>query len=343
MIALMKRVIRQISGDKRTVAMIIVAPLLILSLVYLLLGGTNYTPKIAMDEWMLPQAMRESFEEQDIEIVDISIMPDFDARGYLLENKDIDAVFSFFPVIGEIKITLYEAGNKGGEAIKAIQSAMARMNPSGNVRTEFVIGDPDESLFDALGYVFLGVISFFLIFIISGMALVRERSAGTLERMMMTPLRRGGVVAGYTLGYGLFAAIQAVILVVFTIYALGIHCNGNIGWVLLIMLMLAVCAVLFGELISIFANTEFQVVQFIPIAIIPQIFFSGLIPLETMPYHLGNLSYIMPIFYGCSGIREVMRAASGFSVIWPYLAALAGYIVVLFILNTLALKKYRKL
>jgi ABC-2 type transport system permease protein len=79
------------------------------------------------------------------------------------------------------------------------------------------------------------------------------------------------------------------------------------------------------------------------IRFIPQIFFSGLIPLDTIPYHLGNLGYVMPIFYGCSAIKEVMRVGSGLGAIYPYLLALLGYIVVLNVLNTLALKKYRRI
>jgi len=339
--ALAKRVVRQISGDKRTVAMMLVAPLLILALMYLLLGGTAYTPTIAIDKDVLPQALVSALEGQDVKLKDITIPDDFDAKSFLSDNRDVDAVFSVSP--SGMNITMYEAGSKSGAAMKAIQNAAAALNPSSGMTTAFVVGTAGESTFDSLGYVFLGVISFFLIFIVSGMALVRERSGGTLERMLMTPVTRRGVVAGYTAGYGLFAVIQAVILVLFTIYALGVTCAGNVLWVVLTMLLLAITAVAFGELISIFANTEFQVVQFIPIAIIPQIFFSGLIPLDTIPYHLGNLGYIMPIFYGSMAIKEVMRVGNGFGAIWPYLLALVGYIAGLSILNTLALKKYRKI
>jgi len=269
-------------------------------------------------------------------------MPDgFDAEAYLLGNRDVDAVFSASRE--GMRITLYEAGNKSAAALNAIRGAAATLNPASAMDLEFVVGSPDESTFNSLGYVFLGIISFFLIFIVSGMALVRERSGGTLERMLMTPVTRQGVVAGYTLGYGLFAVVQAVILVLFSTYVLGVTCQGNVAWVVLVMLLLAISAVSFGELLSIFANTEFQVIQLIPIAIIPQIFFSGLIPLDTIPYHLGYLGYIMPVFYGCSAIREVMRAGSGIEAIWMYLLVLLAYTAVLSILNSLALKKYRRI
>jgi len=339
--ALAKRVIRQIAGDKRTVIMMIFAPLLILALMFLLLGGTTYTPAIAIDKAALPPSLISALEKQDVNLKDITISDNFDAKNFLLENKSVDAVFS--ATQSGMSITMFEAGSKSGAALKVIQNAAAEISPSSSMTTTFVVGSADESTFNSLGYVFLGIISFFLIFIISGMALVRERSGGTLERMLMTPVTRRGVVAGYTMGYGLFAAIQAVVLVLFSIYVLGMSCAGNVAWVVLIMLLLAITAVSFGELISIFANTEFQVVQLIPIAIVPQVFFSGLIPLDTIPYHLGYLGYIMPVFYGSMAIKDVMRTGSGFGTIWPYLLALAGYIAILSILNTLALKKFRRI
>ena len=341
MMALAKRVIRQIAGDKRTVAMMLVAPMLILTLLFLLLGGADYKPTIAIDKASLPSAAVNMLEKQDVRLKEIAASADFDAKAYLSENRDVDAVFSFSQM--KLSITMYEAGSKSAAVMKVIQGAASSINPLFSMETAFVVGSSDESVFGSLGYVFLSVISFFLIFIVSGMALVRERGGGTLERMLMTPVTRWGVVSGYTMGYGLFAVIQAVILVLFSIYALGVSCLGSVGWVVLIMLMLAVSAVAFGELISIFSNTEFQLVQMIPIAIVPQIFFSGLIPLDTIPYHLGYLGYIMPIFYGSSAMREVMRVGGGFAAIWPYLLALLAYIAVLNALNALALRKYRRL
>jgi len=352
MSAIAKRVIRQIAGDKRTVIMIIIAPMLILTLIYLLLGGTDYVPTIAYDRVSM-SPFTDILRKYDVNTVDVTIDEEiFDAESYLIENRDVDAVFYFSaaPSFGyahqsifTMHIVLYESGSsKSNAAMNTMHSALAGLLIP-NLEITFVVGSTDETMFDSLDYVFLGVISFFLIFIVSGMALVRERSAGTLERMLMTPVTRGGVVAGYTLGFGLFAVIQAVILVLFSLYVLGAHTQGSAVWVILIMLMLAITAVSFGQLISIFANTEFQVVQLIPIAIIPQIFFSGLIPLDTIPYGLGNLGYAMPVFYGCTAIKEVMRFGGGINTIWPYLLALLGYIAVLSILNITALKKYRKI
>jgi len=340
MISLAKRVIRQVAGDKRTMALILFAPLLIITLMYLLLSDTSYIPTIAVDESNLPSAFVSALREQQVTLVDIEA-ENIDFEQFLKENKDVDAVLTA-PGSG-LSITMYESSTKSGAAMKAIQDAMASLNPAGQIQVSFVAGDPDHSLFDSMGYAFFGIISFFLTFIVSGMALVRERSSGTLERMLMTPITRTKVIGGYTLGFSLFAVVQAVVLVVFSIYVLGLHTEGNVIWVILVMLLLAIAAVSFGELISIFSNTEFQVVQLIPITIIPQVFFSGIIPLDTIPYHLGNLCYIMPIYYGCAAIKEVMILGHGLDYIYPFILALLAYIAVLGALNTLALKKYRKL
>lgn len=340
MISLAKRVIRQILGDKRTLMLMIFAPLLIFTLIYLLLGDSAYKPTIAVNEDKLPEALVTALKEQDADIINVTDA-DSDPDSYLKENKEVDALFTMSK--SGSSITMYEASSKSGEAMKAIRKALEALNPAMKMDTRYIYGVENESTFQTMGYIFLGVISFFFIFIISGMALVRERNSGTLERMLMTPIKRKSIIYGYTMGYGLFAILQTVILVLFSLYVLDLNSKGNTLWVISIMLLLAIAAVASGEFISIFANSEFQVVQFIPIIIIPQIFFSGLIPLDTLPYHLGVLSYIMPIYYGCSAIKKVMIYGSGLSGIWLFLLALILYILLLSTFNTIVLKKYRRL
>ena len=160
---------------------------------------------------------------------------------------------------------------------------------------------------------------------------------------MLTPVRRSEVALGYTIGFGIFAAIQSIIIIVYAQLVLGLHFNGSVMLAIVIMILLAFSAVATGTFVSIFANSEFQVVQFIPIIIIPQIFFSGMIPVDTLPYHLGLLSYIMPVYYGCAALKDVLLRGSGIDVIWPYLTVLVGFILALSVINTLALKKYRKI
>ena len=86
-----------------------------------------------------------------------------------------------------------------------------------------------------------------------------------------------------------------------------------------------------------------QVAQFIPVLVIPQIFFSGIIAIDLIPLGLGKLAYIMPVFYGATAIKRILVEAGGFLEIWPFLLALLIFILLLGLINTLALKKYRVL
>ena len=338
--ALAGRVIRQVAGDRRSAAMIVLAPLLVLTLLYLLLGGTSYKPTIAVDADHMPPQLITALEAQGAKTARFS--KDMDAAQYLRDDRNIDAVLTV-SASGGSNLTMYESGNKSAQVMKAVQGAMASLNPSAAMKVSYVYGTADASTFDSLGFVFFGFLAFFIIFLVSSMSLVRERSGGTLERLLMSPVSRAGVTVGYAAGYGVFAVVQAAVMMLFGVYVLGVRCAGNVLWAILAMLLLALSAVSFGSLISVFANTELQVVQFVPVAIIPQVFFSGLIPLDTIPYGLGNLGYLTPVFYGCTALKGVMVYGQGFPNIWPYLLGLIVYIALLSALNTLALKKYRKL
>lgn len=335
MFNLAKRVFRQTINDKRSVALILVAPLLILTLVYFLLGDTDYVPVVVVEDGV-PQQLIDALEEETLDVRTETVG---EADDYIEDNPEVDAVLAMTG--REMSITLREPSTKSSEALQAIQSAQKALGPATGPEATFVYGEADQSTFDSFGYVFLSLFSFFFVFILSAMALVKERSGGTLERLLMTPIKRGEVILGYTMGYGIFALVQSVLIVLYTIYVLDLPSLGHLVWVMVTMLLMAGTAVLFGATISVFARSELQVVQMIPFTIIPQIFFSGLIPLDLIPYGLGNLSYAMPIFYGASAIKEVMVYGSGFSGIWLYLLGLVLYAVVLYALNVRALGRYR--
>lgn len=127
------------------------------------------------------------------------------------------------------------------------------------------------------GIVGLGFFVFFFVFLVSGISLLKERTSGTLYKLLATPIKRSEIVIGYLLGYGVFAFFQSIIIVVFAVYVLNIKVVGSIYLVLLSNIIIAFVALSLGILLSTFANSEFQMVQFIPIVIVPQIFFGGII------------------------------------------------------------------
>ena len=135
---------------------------------------------------------------------------------------------------------------------------------------------------------------------------IRSYYDQTLSRMLQSPLSKTSIIGGYLLGYGILSTLQSILLLIFSAYVLKLHFEGSILLCILIMTLLSFCAVSVGTLLSIFAKTQLQMIQFIPIVIVPQIFFSGLLPLDTIPFHIGKLSILFPVYYGCISLKKVI-------------------------------------
>ena len=333
---IVRRIALQIFNDKRSLALILLVPVFIITLIYLLLGESSYKASIA--ESGLPSPIVEKLEAQNLTVSTLSV----DDGKQQLKDGSIDALI--YQENGEIHLLFKTYDSvKTGIVQKSVASAMQAMSPGSAITTEYLFGKTSANMFDSLGYVMLGIVSFFIIFIIAGISFVRERTNQTMERLMMTPVRRWQVVLGYTLGFGFFATLQSIILLTYGIWVLNMTVLGSAITSGLIMILLAMSAVCIGAFFSIFSNNEFQMMQFIPVVIIPQIFFSGIISLDTLPYHLGLLSKIMPVYYACSALKTVMITGGGFANIWQDLLALFAFILLFFFMNILALKKYRKI
>ena len=174
------------------------------------------------------------------------------------------------------------------------------------------------------------------------MALLKERTSGTLDRLLATPVKRSEIVFGYMLSYGILATIQTITIVLYTVWVLGLQVIGNLGSVVFINLILALVALAFGILISTFANSEFQMMQFIPVLIIPQIFFSGIIPLDTMADWVKDISYVMPIKYSGDAVSDIVMRGTHITALGSNIGILFGFLIVLTLLNIIGLRRYRK-
>jgi ABC-2 type transport system permease protein len=172
----------------------------------------------------------------------------------------------------------------------------------------------------------LGTFVMFFTFLLTGVSFLRERAQGTLERLMTTTVARGDILVGYLLGFLLFATIQAAVILTFTIVALQIEYQGNIIEIGAVLLLVVVVAVNLGIFVSTFANNEFQVVQFIPIVLLPQIFLSGvIIPTDQMPAVMEAISVVLPLTYAVEGLREIMVMGQSLADVWIDLVILAGF------------------
>lgn len=336
MLAIALRIIKQMKNNKRAIALMLFAPIIVLSFMYLIFSEPNYEPYIATVD--MPAQVNAALEEQLSFVVQIKDEPDV-----ILESRLYDAVL--YTQDGKMTLKMYESDStKTKKITKMVTTALQSLNSDvQGLEISFLYVDAEQSVFDSLGFAFLGIFSFMFVFLIVGISFIKERTLGTMERFMLAPVSRYSVVAGFILGFGFFAAIQSVLVVLYAKYVLRLSILGSFWAVILIMVLLSLVAVATGALVSLFADNEFRVVQFTLIAIVPQVFFSGIIPVDTLPYHLDKLAYFMPVYYACGALNEVMVKGAGFSELLFYYNGLLLFVLILFLMNVLLLKKYRKI
>ena len=176
----------------------------------------------------------------------------------------------------------------------------------------------------------LAVFVLFFTFILTGVGFLRERAQGTLERLQTTLVGSFDIMLGYMLGFLIFAIVQTVVILLFTIFALKIEYVGSLWEIGVVLFLLVTVAVSLGIFISSFANNEFQVVQFIPIVLAPQIFLSGvIIPVEQMPALFEWLSVVIPLTYAVDALQEIMLLGTDLTTLWLNLAVIAAFSVAL--------------
>ena len=206
----------------------------------------------------------------------------------------------------------------------------------------YIYGDKNTTFFTKMTPILMGFFVFFFVFLISGMALLKERTSGTLDRLLATPVKRSDIVFGYMLAYSLVAALQTFVIVLSTIWLLDLEVLGNIGDVIIVNIIFALVALSFGLLLSTLAKSEFQMMQFIPLVITPQIFFSGIIPLDAMADWVQSLGKLLPLYYAGHALSKIILNGTSILQLGFDISILLIFLLVLTILNVIGLKRYRK-
>ncbi|RSD27216.1 ABC transporter permease [Mesobacillus subterraneus] len=337
--ALVIRIIRQFLRDKRTLAMMLVAPLLIMTLLHLVFNGESYIPKVGLVN--APAAVMEKLDSDDTKLTEYDSEKAAEAGAL---EQEIDGYLVFDGPIPKQIVLEGSDPSVNGALMKWIQQAKKQLSPSQGqmeLTIDYIHGSEDMGQFDFFGPVLLGFFAFFFVFIISGISFLRERTSGTLEKLLSSPLRKWEIVVGYVLGFGIFTMLQATLIAWYSIYVLGMLMEGSFIYVLLITLLLSMTALTLGTLLSAFANNEFQMIQFIPVIIVPQFFFSGLINLDTISDWLSWLGPITPLYYAADALRDIMVRGQGWDAIYGNMMMLAGFSALFIFLNILALRKHR--
>ena len=208
------------------------------------------------------------------------------------------------------------------------------------VMTLIGLSFPESNVLDYIAPALLATLALFFSFLLTGISFLRERSQGTMERLMVSPVSRLDIVVGYLLGFFVFALTQTLIIVLFTIYVLGVNYHSDLWQGFVFQIVVITVAVNLGIFISTFARNEFQMVQFIPLIIVPQIFLSGVVwPVEQMPDYLQWFSALLPLKYAVNGLRDIMLAGKSLFDVGLELSVLVGFAIIMSVLAAATLRR----
>ena len=356
-IAIAKKVIKELLRDKRTLAMMFVAPVFIMWLMNLMFSAsTTVNVKLATQD--LPTGLVTKMDELDH--VDVETYQDLDQAKEALANEKVDAVISYKD--GEYQVDYANtdasktsmirqvlrtsiASEGTDQLLSRVKQALPQLKldaKAPEIKESYQYGDKNIGFFARMIPILIGFVVFFFVFLISGMALLKERTSGTLDRLLATPVKRSEIVYGYMLSYGIIAIFQTAVVVLAAIWLLDVEVVGNILNVIIVNVVLALVALAFGILLSTLAKSEFQMMQFIPLVIMPQLFFSGIIPLSSMGEWAPTVGKFLPLTYSGDAISQIILYGHNLGDILPNLGVLMIFLIILTILNIVGLRRYRK-
>ena len=340
--ALVRRVVEEIRRDRPSLALLFLAPILVTGLVTFILreGQTPAVDAVIVNEAGPPgvvvaNALRTTLEADG---GTATIVPD--AATAEAQVRDGSATIAITlpaglgsggaPTITLLTNGLDPSGESGqvaaiGRALGTAASSISGVTPP-TIEHTTVYGTPSSDPISNFAPAIVGFFAYFFVYVLTGVSFLRERTGGTLERLMATPVTRGEVVTGYILGFGVFATVQVALLMTWALASvhvpaigplpdfwvgLGIPIAGSPVYAFLVVVLTALGAVSLGIFLSTFARTELQIIQFIPLVLVPQFLLSGvLFPVSSLPAVVQPLVKIMPLTYTVEGLREVFIAGS---------------------------------
>ena len=197
-----------------------------------------------------------------------------------------------------------------------------------------------EQTFDRIGLIMLGIFPFLIMFLLTSIAVLRERTSGTMERLFTTPVGKLDLLFGYGIAFGLAAALQATVATAVAFWVFDLDTAGSIWLVVLIAVANAVLGVAIGLFCSAFARTEFQAVQFLPVVALPQFLLCGLfLPRGEMAGWLEGVSNAMPLSYSVEALLQVGGYPDPTDLMWRDLGIVAGVVVLALVLGATTLRR----
>jgi ABC-2 type transport system permease protein len=339
--ALFRRVVEEIRRDRPSLGLLFIAPILVTGLVTFILreGQTPAIDAVIVNEAGAPGVVVAGTIKTALEADGgtAAIVPDAATAEAQVRDGSATLAITLPAGLGGggAPITVLTDGlDPSGEAsqVAALQRALTDaakviigVSPP-TIEHTTLYGAPSSDPISMFAPAIVGFFAYFFVYVLTGVSFLRERTGGTLERLMATPVTRGEIVTGYILGFGLFATIQVALLMTWALASvhvpaigplpdfwigLGIPSAGGPIYAFLVVVLTALGAVSLGIFLSTFARTELQVIQFIPLVIVPQFILSGvLLPVSSLPAILQPVARIMPLTYTVEGLRQVFIAGA---------------------------------
>lgn len=194
--------------------------------------------------------------------------------------------------------------------------------------------------FDRVGLMMLAVFPFVVMFLVTSVTMLRERTTGTLERLLTTPIHKADLLFGYAIAFSLTAAVQSIIATATAYWVFGLHIQGGHAPVVMIAVINAVLGVSLGLLCSAFARTEFQAVQFMPVVVVPQILLCGLfVARSEMNGVLAAVANVLPLTFSVDALQEIATHPEPTAVMWQDAATMGAISLLLLVLAALTLRR----
>jgi ABC-2 type transport system permease protein len=368
--ALAYRIFRQFLRDRRTMVLIFVVPIVIMSLLTWVLRAQSQpfrTAILAAEEDsamvrdMLVNMLVKNANVEIVEGIDepeiMEALQDGRIQGAIVMRgagmEDLQAgkraamevvLEGSDPLVGkDFARELQQAQKPLLDAIRGmiyLSDEDVELILPPEIKLRFLYGGEDFTETDYLAPPVIAFLAFFFVFLITAVSFLRERAQGTMERLMASPLTRFEIISGYLFGLLLFALAQTAVIMIFVLYILKIHYVGSLTSILVVELILVIGASNMGILFSSFAKNEFQVAQFIPLVIVPQVFLSGVLwSVETMPGVLQYIAYCLPLTYANFALRKLMIKGFALHQVWPELAALVIFALLMIVGSIISMRK----
>jgi len=198
----------------------------------------------------------------------------------------------------------------------------------------------DTPVFDTVGPAMIALFPFIVMFLVTSITTLRERRTGTLERLLSMPLGKADFIIGYTLAFGLLAVLQSTVAVGYSVWVCGLSIKGSVWLLLAVAVADAVLGTSLGLLASAFARTEFQVVQFMPALVFPQVLLGGIfLPRDQLPDALRAISDWLPLSHAIDALQAVASDSQDAAYVGGELLIIGAWIVGAVVLGSITLRR----